>query len=162
MFFKKKICVNIYIAVLLYLFLSFFLLFISRFFFYEFNKSNFPGLTVNRWLTILGGGFRFDLAATLYINSLFILLYILPLPFRYNPLYQKITKTIFFVTNGIALCATCVDFIYFRYTLRRSTIDVFREFSHEKGKGNFLFTFLLDYWYILFIYLLFIAGMVCF
>ena len=157
---KNKLCVNIYIALSLYLLLSFLLLFISRFVFYELNKSYFTGLTFTRWAKILKGGIRFDLAAVFYVNMLFTLLFILPFTFRYKPTYQKFAKYIFFITNGLALCASCIDLIYFRFTLRRSTADVFREFSQEKNKGNFLLTFLIDYWYILLIYLFFLASMV--
>jgi arylsulfatase A-like enzyme len=131
-----------------------FLFAISRFLFYALNAEYFPGLTVGRWLKILKGGFRFDLAALFYVNALFILLQIIPLPVRYNAIYQKISKIIFFFTNGAALLVNTIDFIYFRFTLRRSTLSVLDEFANEKGKSNFFLRFVLDYWYVAIIYLL--------
>ena len=106
------------------------------------------------------GGFHFDLAALLYVNALFILLYIIPFPFRYNSIYQKIARIIFFITNGFALLVNCIDFIYFRFTLRRSTFDVWKEFSNEKGRGKFFLRFMIDYWYIVLIYLFLLASMI--
>lgn len=149
---KSKVSVNIYLALLLYLTSALLILFMGRFIFFWLNSSYFPGLTFNRWINILKGGVRFDLAAILYTNSLFILLLILPLPFRYKSGYQKAAKIVFIVTNGLALLLNCIDFIYFKFTLRRSTMDVFSEFAREKSKASFLLTFLLDYWYMILIY----------
>ncbi len=157
---SPKVAVNIYFALLLHLAIIMFLFFVSRFIFYALNTEYFPGLTFNRWLNILKGGFRFDLAGMIYVNSLFILLQILPFPFRYNSIYQKIARVIFFITNGFALLINTIDFIYFRFTLRRSTLSVLDEFANEKGKSNFLWRFFIDYWYVVLIYVALIVLMV--
>jgi arylsulfatase A-like enzyme len=156
----RQFAVNIYVAFLLRLAIMLFLFFISRFLFFALNSDYFPGITFDRWMNILKGGFRFDLAALLYVNSLYILLQILPLPLRYNFKYQKISRIIFFVTNGLALLANTIDFIYFRFTLRRFTLAVFDEFANEKGKGNFLLQFGIDYWYVVIICVLLILLMI--
>lgn len=147
-----KASVNIYAVLLYRLTIVLFLFSVSRFIFYILNTEYFPGLTMQRWLRILRGGFRFDLAALFYVNAVFVLLMIIPLQVRYNTLYQKITKVIFFITNGAALLVNVIDFIYFRFTLRRSTLSVLDEFANEKGKSNFLFRFVIDYWYVVAIF----------
>jgi phosphoglycerol transferase MdoB-like AlkP superfamily enzyme len=157
---KKTYPCNIYVALLWRLAIMLFLFFLSRFIFYAVNRDFFKGLTFSRWLNIIRGGFHFDLAALLYVNILFILLYIFPFPARYNRIYQKIAKIIFFVTNGLALLVNCIDFIYFRFTLRRSTLEVLKEFSHEKGRGHFFLTFINSYWYIVLIYISLLVIMV--
>lgn len=159
-FSKWKLSVNIYIALALSLLIMMFILFISRFIFYWLNMEYFPGISFSHWLRIIRGGIRFDLAAVLYLNLLFIFLMILPFPFRHIPWYQRITKWVFFIMNGLGIVVNCIDFIYFRFTLRRSTTDVLKEFSHEKGKGNFLFTFMIDYWYVVIICAALIALLV--
>lgn len=151
---------NLYVTLFYRLAIVILIFFISRFLFYFLNTSYFPGISLKNWLSIISGGLRFDIAALFYVNGLFILLYAIPLPVRYNAVYQKVAKIIFFITNGLAFAVNCVDFIYFRFTLRRSTLDVLREFSNEKGKGNFFITFLLDYWYVVFIYIALIILMV--
>ena len=157
---RRQMNANIYVALLFRLAIILLLLFISRFLFYGLNTEYFPGITFDRWMKILKGGFRFDLAALLYVNSLYILLQILPLPIRYNFGYQKIAKIIFFITNGLALFANTIDFIYFRFTLRRSTLSVLDEFSHEEGKSNFLLRFSLDYWYVAVIFILLMLTLI--
>jgi len=156
----RQITVNIYVALLLRLAIVLLLFFISRFLFFALNTEYFPGITFDRWMEIMKGGFRFDLAALLYVNSLYILLQILPLPFRYNIKYQKVARIIFFVTNGLALLANTIDFIYFRFTLRRFTLAVFDEFANEKGKSNFLLQFGIDYWYVALIFIILILLLI--
>jgi arylsulfatase A-like enzyme len=156
----RHISVNVYTALLWRLAIIIILFSISRLLFYALNTEYFPGLTFNRWLKILKGGFRFDLAALFYVNALFILLQIIPLPVRYNAIYQKIAKIIFFITNGAAFLVNTIDFIYFRFTLRRSTLSVLDEFANEKGKANFFFRFVIDYWYVAIIYLLLLLLLV--
>jgi len=120
---------------------------ICRVSFYLFNVSYFPNMTVDRMSTILLGGLKFDLAAVLYLNSLFILLTIIPLTVKFKPLYQKILSYIFIITNGIGLAANAADNIYYRYTLRRTTVSVFSQFENEQNFGALLFSFIIDYWY---------------
>lgn len=151
---RTAYAVNLYVALFFRLAIILFLLFISRFIFFGLNTTFFPGIHFNQWMTILKGGFRFDLAALIYVNMLFILLNILPHPWRYNAGYQKACKIIFIVFNGIALMVNCIDFIYFRFSLRRSTMDVLKEFANEKGRGgNFFFSFVRDYWFVVLIYI---------
>jgi len=118
---------------------------LSRLLFYYYNISHFPDITFSRLIRIMQGGIRFDIAALFYVNSLYILLYLLPFNFRYKKTYKNTLKYIFFFTNGIALTVNTVDFFYFDFILKRSTADVFM-FASE---GNILHLFLLfftDYW----------------
>ncbi len=120
---------------------------ICRISFYLFNISFFPNMTFDRMARIMLGGLKFDLSAVLYINSLFILLTIIPLKIRFNVLYQKILGYIFIITNGIGLAVNTADNIYYKYTLRRTTISVFSQFENEQNFGALLISFILDYWY---------------
>lgn len=120
---------------------------LCRISFYLFNVGYFPGMTLDRMATIMLGGLKFDLSAVLYINALFILLTIIPFTFKFNPLYQKILHYIFIITNSLGLAANVADNIYYRYTLRRTTISVFSQFKNEQNFGALLFSFIVDYWY---------------
>lgn len=157
---KWKVRVNVYVALLLSLFVMLFILFISRFIFYWLNPSYFPGISFSHWLRIMRGGFKFDLAAVLYLNIVFIFLMLLPFRFRYKNWYQVLLRWLFYITNSLGIIANCIDLIYFRFTLRRSTTDVFSEFSNEKGKGKFFLVFILDYWYVVLICIGLIALLV--
>lgn len=138
------------------------LLFICRFLFYFLNKELFPGVKGADWLKILKGGFRFDTAALFYFNCLFIFLVTVPIPFKWriNSTYQKSIAWVFYITNGLALLLNCIDLIYYRFTLRRTTAGVFNEFSNEQNKKGLAFNFLIDYWYVVLIFVGLIALMV--
>lgn len=149
---------NIYIGLIKRLTLVMAFYTICRISFYLFNVSFFPDMTFSRMATIMLGGLKFDLAAILYINSLFILLTIIPLKIKFNPIYQKILHYIFIITNAIGLAANAADNIYYQYTLRRTTVTVFSQFENEQNFGALLVSFLLDYWYgfVFFIVLVFL------
>src|SRR5438477_13104881 len=93
---------NIYVALMLSLLLVMALYSLGRIAFYFFNTSYFPEMTWSRMAKMLWGGLRFDLSATLYSNSLFILLMIVPLTVRFKPVYQKFLFWIFIVVNSIS------------------------------------------------------------
>lgn len=52
--------------------------------------------------------------------------------------------------NSLAMLANCIDFAYFRFTLKRTTADVFNFFGGKKGGDlqRLLPLFLKDYWYV--------------
>ncbi len=120
---------------------------ICRISFYLFNINFFPDMTAGRMATILLGGLKFDISAILYLNSLFILLTIVPLAIRFRPVYQKVLHYIFIITNGIGLAVNVADNVYYKYTLRRTTISVFSQFENEQNFGALLWSFIIDYWY---------------
>jgi phosphoglycerol transferase MdoB-like AlkP superfamily enzyme len=151
---------NIYIALLQYLAIAMVLFTICRLGFYIFNYSYFKELDRAAFLYILLGGIKFDLTAVLYVNALFILMMILPFRFRFNSYYLITVKWIFFVTNAIALAANVCDFIYFKFTLRRTTAEVFQQFENETNMTGLIFRFLIDYWYALFFWIGMVALLI--
>lgn len=138
---------NIYWALLLRLLLVMFLLTLCRIGFYVYNMSFFPDMTFKNFLWLLWGGLQFDLTAMLYVNTLFILLMILPFDFRFRYGYLEVAKYVFFITNAFALATNVADFIYYKFTLRRTSADVIRQFENEQNIGKLFFQFLFDYWY---------------
>ncbi|ANH79871.1 sulfatase [Niabella ginsenosidivorans] len=152
-----------YYAVFLYrMAIVLLLLFICRLLFYFLNRGLFPDIAGSDWLKILKGGLLFDIAALFYFNGLMIFLMTIPVPYavRANKGYQQTIKWIFYITNGIAVFLNCVDFIYYRFTLKRTTVSVFSEFSHEQNKGGLAFHFFIDYWFVVLLFVALIALMV--
>jgi phosphoglycerol transferase MdoB-like AlkP superfamily enzyme len=152
---------NIYWVMILRLLLVAFLFTLCRIGFYLFNVSYFPGMTAGKFLVILAGGFRFDVVAILYTNMLFLLLMIVPLYVRFQPMYQTILKWIFLVTNAFALALNVSDFIYFKFTLKRTTSDIFQQFENESNMGGLFFRFIADYWYATLFWIAIVVLMVC-
>ncbi|HEY2727805.1 MAG TPA: hypothetical protein VGI61_11565, partial [Parafilimonas sp.] len=100
---------NIYVALILYLLLAMLFYTLCRIGFYLFNTTYFPGMTPGIFLQLLAGGLVFDLSGVLYSNALFILLIIIPHPYRYNATYKKILKWVFIIVNSIAIATNVID-----------------------------------------------------
>lgn len=116
--------------------------------FYWMNSSLFPGVTFQELQLMLLGGIKFDICALLYLNSPFILLQILPFSFKYNPIYERISKIIFLLVNSIGIALNFVDYAYYPFTLKRTTGTVLDQFSNESNLLKLTVDFLIDYWYL--------------
>jgi phosphoglycerol transferase MdoB-like AlkP superfamily enzyme len=151
---------NIYGALILRLLLVMFLFTLCRIGFYLFNTAYFPEMTPGTFLWLLWGGLKFDLVTVLYFNMLFILLMIVPFDFRFNFTYQEAIKYLYFILNGFALAINVSDFIYYKFTLRRTTADVFKQFENEQNVGGLWLRFLVDYWYAVLFWIALVVVMV--
>lgn len=133
--------------VLIYRFALMMLIFsICRIGFYIFNADLFPNVSFSDFMIIMKGGLKFDVSALIYLNLVYIFLYLLPFKFRQNSLYQNILKWIFYITNGVGLAANVSDFIYYKFTLRRTTFNVFQAFENEDNLVALWLRFIVDYW----------------
>src|SRR5688572_10163240 len=151
---------NIFTALGLQLLLVMVLLSICRIAFFLFNFNFFPEMTFGHFLALMIGGLRFDLVTTLYCNVLFILLTIIPIDLRFHEKYRATLKWIFFTTNGVMLAINVADFIYYKFTLRRTTADVFKQFENETNAASLWLRFLWDYWYAALFWLFLIVFMI--
>ncbi len=103
----------------------------------------------NLWdgIKIFVHGIRFDLAAIVYINALFILSYLLPFPFRHKMWYKKMQAVLFFGLNGYALLMELSDFAYFEFAFRRSiSSDIL---LLKNTAGHLTAQYIKDFWWIL-------------
>ncbi len=123
---------------------------VCRLLFFFFNYSIFTDIGFGHFIFLLFLGLRFDLSVIILSNSIYLFLYLLPLGFRENNIYKTFSKWFFIAINSLAMLANCVDFAYFRFTLKRTTSDVFNFFGGEKGGDlkRLLPLFLKDYWYV--------------
>jgi phosphoglycerol transferase MdoB-like AlkP superfamily enzyme len=152
---------NIYVELIKKILLSLLVFQLCRIGFFLFNHTYFSELGAQQVGSILKGGLKFDVAAVLYVNSLVILLVILPHPWRFSTVYQQAIKYLFFFCNAVAIAMNVVDFVYYKFTLRRTTADVFAQFEGEQNKLELTFQFLLDYWYAFLVWL-FLVGLMIF
>ena len=133
---------------------------ILRLGFYGFNIAQFPQVSFNELMFMMFGGIKFDIVALLYINVLYILLEAIPISFKYNQAYRKVTKWIFVVTNSIGIALNLVDFAYYPFTLKRTTGTVFGQFANEENIGKLFFDFGMEYWYLILGFALIIWGLI--
>ncbi len=152
---SNEYLVLIYRFSLLMLFYSF-----CRILFYLFNPASFPKVTFSSFLTILKGGLMFDVSALLYLNALYILLFLIPFHFKFVKGYQITLKWLFMITNGFGLAFNLIDMIYYRYILKRTTASAFDIAAFDAGNTKLIMRFFYDFWYIplIFIILMFFIS----
>jgi phosphoglycerol transferase MdoB-like AlkP superfamily enzyme len=124
-----------------------------RFVFYLFNIDQFPHLEGKEWFYVLFFGMRYDVAAIIAINSLFILLHIVPNPWRERKKYQWILKGLFYAVNGTFLFFEAADFIYFEFAQERTSTHIL---GLRQDIIQMIPAFLLDFWYVILIGILLI------
>lgn len=118
---------------------------LCRLLFLLFNFSYFSDIKFTQLVIIFIAGLRFDISALLICNLPFILFSVFPLLNKANGPFQKLLKTWFIISNATCLLLNCIDFAYFKFTLKRATAELL--FMHD-DVGNLLAQYLVDYWYI--------------
>ena len=123
---------------------------IMRLFFYAVNRSMFPDVSGARLWEMVVGGWRFDLTALLYLNSLYLLLMLVPLPWswRTNKNFQRVALWLYWIPNSLGIVANAVDTVYVRFTHQRTTLSVFTEFENDHNLGKIIAESLVQYWYV--------------
>ena len=134
------------------LFLVVLLLISLKICFYIFNRSHFSDSSISTLLSYLFWGLRFDLSAVFSINGLYIVLSILPFPFIFKEIYQKLLKVLFVLSNAVLYLIECADIAYFPFSQKRLTADVFSLIGNKHDFINLVPAFLHDYWYCILIW----------
>lgn len=120
----------------------------SRVLFYVFNASYFQEASSLELFKIFVFGIRFDYAAIIQYNILFILLYLLPFRFAQTVSFQRVLFISFWVVNALLLLSNFGDLEYFKYTSKRTTSDIFKFSALSSDVATLIPQFLRDFWYI--------------
>ena len=123
-----------------------------------FNLSSFSNTGAADLFQLFFYGLRFDLYAIFITNALFILLHIIPLPFFFQPSYQRLLKFLFYFVNVPCLLLNAIDFIYFRFSQKRSTADFFSLLTMGEDVRNNIGQYILDFWYVLLLVIMLIVA----
>jgi len=134
---------------------------ITRLFYYLTNMASYPDVTASHLWEMMAGGVRFDLTALLYLNSVYILLMLLPLRIRRHRRYQQVAQWFYWIPNSLAIAVNCADMVYMQFTGRRTTITFFNEFQHDSNLAHIFFTSAVQYGYVTLFALAMIAVLVC-
>ena len=142
-----------YKTLLYRLFLAYFFYFIVRVLFFSFNTHLFSVDNIGALLMLCYHGVAFDTTALLYINSLFIILSVLPLKVNTSVRFQKGLAILYFITNLLAYATNFIDIIYYRFSQVRSTKASLDLLSDETNKKALFKHFSGAYWYVIAIYI---------
>ncbi len=93
-------------------------------------------------------GIRFDVFSVFITNALLIVLHLAPLKLFLRKNYQRLLKIVFYTFNIPALLLNCIDFVYFRFTQKRTTGDLFTPEMAGDISNNAV-NYIIDFWYVL-------------
>jgi phosphoglycerol transferase MdoB-like AlkP superfamily enzyme len=133
---------------------------VCRVLFFLFYRSYFPVKGPEEFLLISLAGMRFDLCAICIINSVYIVFAVFPAPFIGRAWYRQVFQLFFYVSNGFGLAANCADLIYFRFVLKRLTLDAYTSMKRKSDFNDHLSFLVIHNWYAFVICAILITAMV--
>ena len=155
----RKSIVSPAIAVAADLLIVFVVYALLRLEFFLVNLSFFSeALDDGRWLRLLAAGSVIDTPGIFYSNAVWILLMLLPLHYKECHAYQRFCKWLFILINAAAILASLADSVYFPFTMRRSTAEIFSEFHNENNLFEIVAIEALRHWYLVILAVLMIGG----
>ena len=136
------------LSMLLNLLLVYVVYFIARMTFLAENWNFYAdNLSWPHLVEMLRGGVMFDTSAILYTNALWIVMVLFPLPMKETKKYHEVCRWVFVGINTLTLIVNLADTVYFRYSMRRTTITIFQEFENENNLGGIFWTEMVSHWY---------------
>ncbi len=123
---------------------------LSRVVFYAFNKASFSNIGFRDFTTALW----FDVITISLFCLPFIILSLIPFPFRSRRYYQLFLKALFHLLNTLILILNLIDVEYFNYTSKRSTMDLLTILGAGNDFAQQIGSFLRDFWFLLIILIL--------
>lgn len=131
------------------------LMMLTRAVFFLENAAFFTKSGRALWLMFVGG-LRFDIAAIMYGNALWLLMVLLPLRLKERRGWFKTQRITYVILNSILLLANLCDTVFFSYRQARTTASIFREFGGENNLASIIGVEIISHWYLV----LLLAGMV--
>lgn len=123
---------------------------ICRFLFLLFNWTTYSHLATSDLLFSFFHGWRFDISAIFYINALFVILSLLPFQLIQKSGYQRFLQVFFVLTNAPFILMNLVDIKFIQFANKRisgATFGMVQDIGEQFGQ------LLLNYWYIVFLFL---------
>ncbi|MBN1959467.1 MAG: LTA synthase family protein [Deltaproteobacteria bacterium] len=130
-----------------------------RLVFYLVNSELFANMSGAQLHRAFLGGLVFDVSAVGYTNALFLQASLMPLRLRSHPKYQAFMRWAFVIANTIGLFFNIFDIGFYRFTTRRTTASIFKEFGHEQNLGQLAGHIIIDFWPLILLWLAMIAAL---
>ncbi|MEN8225019.1 MAG: sulfatase-like hydrolase/transferase [Bacteroidota bacterium] len=127
---------NIYPVLLIRLLLALLFFSLSRSLFYFFNFHYFRDLDAAGVLLAFLAGIRFDITAVIILNAPYILMNVFPGPIRTRSIWQRTANILYVFFNIAGFAFNTIDTVYFRFTSKRMTADIFSFI--ETGEDDFI------------------------
>jgi phosphoglycerol transferase MdoB-like AlkP superfamily enzyme len=137
-----------------------FFFWLSRGFLYLFNIQYYSHLNFSELMWILFTGLRFDISALFMLNMPFIVMMTLPLPLRRFTLWRTTASGLYLAGNLWGIAANFVDIVYFRFTQKRMTGDIFDYAANDLYLSVLLPQFFSDYFFFFLLFIAFAAAFI--
>ena len=124
------------------------LLMVCRIVFVAANQDFFGEIDFSHYITLFGGGIKYDIAAIFYLTAVSLVMMMMPFRFAFNHLYQNIAKWLFVIPVSLGIFANIFDAAFFRFNGRRTNFSFFKEFSNETNLVGIFLKGVVDYWYL--------------
>ena len=125
---------------------------LCRVVFYFSNQADFSLVTGKDWF--VGAGF--DVLTICLFFLPFILLSLLPGSFTKQAWYQWLLKGLFIFLNSLLVFFNLIDVEYFRFTKKRSTVDVFEMVQGGNDLSQQLASYFRDFWFVMLLFVAFL------
>ena len=149
-----------YFAITKRLILILLLLSLSRMCLYTFNMALFNGFDFVDIIHAWWVGLRFDLSFLSMIAAVYLLANHLPFQFASNRYFQKIIDIFTLTLVSVAIAINITDAIYYRFTLKRMTFDIFSYIKSTDAFWDVAPTFLYDFWWTVLVGIVIIAFLI--
>jgi len=132
--------------------LTILLMLICRILFWIANIQHFKGLTIYDFL--IGSWFDCITIAVLLLPYIFVFLFPLPV----NKVMRIASNALFFIPIVLILALNLMDIEYFKYTSKRSTIDLFAILTAGSDFKQQIGTFIKDFWFLFLCFFLLVLS----
>lgn len=120
----------------------------TRLLLYIFNPALFS-LNFTELFVVFWKGLRFDLSALAAYMAPFLFFFFFPIPRQANALKYGILLFFYCLGAFVLIFLNSVDSIYYNFTLKRSTADIFDFIRTGDDTWRLLPQFIVDFWYVL-------------
>lgn len=129
---------------------------VTRVIFHVFNRQAFSEVSISDYLV----GIWFDCvtAALFFLPYLIVYAAPIPLSLRRSRWYKAICAFIFLSTAFLIVGLNLMDIEYFKYTSKRSTIDLLAILSAGSDLKQLIVAFITDFWYLIILFAAAIYG----
>ena len=135
----------------------------SRILIYFFNTSLFADLGFQEFIFLLFAGLHFDIYTLGSLNLAYIVLMSFPWKIKYHKAYVIFSDFVFYSFNILGLYVNFSDVVYFRFTRKRTTWDIF-DFLDKNGQEmiSLIPDFIRDFWFAFILWLATVAIFILF
>lgn len=129
---------------------------VTRLIFHVFNRQAFSGVNVYDYSI----GLWFDCITVALLFLPYTIVYTAPIPvvLRNNRWYKAACAFVFLLTTFLIIGLNLADVEYFKYTSKRSTIDLLAILGAGSDLKQLITTFIADFWYLIILFAATIYG----